>query len=58
MVPVSEAERRDVFLRSIGKDHPLMDLILKCIHNHPQARPHAIEIVKRLADVVLRFPTN
>ena len=58
MVPVSEAERRDVFLRSIGKDHPLMDLILKCIHNHPQARPHASEIVKRLANVVLRFPTS
>ena len=58
MIPVSEAERREVFLQAIGKDHPLMDLILKCIHNHPQARAHASEIVKRLADVVLHFPAS
>ena len=38
MIPVSEAERRVVFLQAIGNDHPLMDLILKCIHNYPQAR--------------------
>ena len=38
MIPVSEAERREVFLRAIGNDHPLMDFILKCINNHPQSR--------------------
>jgi hypothetical protein len=58
MIPVSEAERREVFLRSIGNDHPLMDLILKCVHNHPQARAHASEIVGRLAEMVLQFPTS
>ena len=45
MTPVSEAERREVFLRAIGNDHPLMDLILKCIHNYPKSRAHASEIV-------------
>ena len=35
-----------------------MDLILKCIHNHPQARVHASEIVGRLAEMVLQFPTS
>ena len=58
MIPVSEAERRKVFLRAIGKNHPLMDLILKCIHNHPQARANADEIVKRLVEMVLQFPVT
>jgi septal ring factor EnvC (AmiA/AmiB activator) len=58
MTPVSEAERREVFLRAIGNDHPLMDLILKCIQNHPQARAHASEIVGRLAEMVLQFPAS
>ena len=58
MTPVSEAERREIFLRAIGSDHPLMDLILNCIHNHPQARIHAKEIVKQLAEMVLQFPAT
>ena len=49
MVPVTEAERRDVFLQAIGRDHYLMGLILKCIDNYPQARAHASEIVKHMA---------
>ena len=35
LIPVTEAERREVFLTKIGKDHPAMDLILKCIRNNP-----------------------
>ena len=58
MIPVSEAERREVFLQAIGNDHPLIDLILKCIHNHPKSRAHASEIVERLAEMVLQFPTS
>ena len=58
LIPVSEAERREVFLRAIGNDHPLMDLMLKCINNHPQARAHAGEIVGRLAEMVLQFPAS
>ena len=58
LIPVSEAERHEVFLRTIGSDHPLMDLVLKCIHNHPQARAHASEIVDRLAEMVLQFPAS
>ena len=56
LIPVTEAERREVFLRAIGNDYPLMDLILKCIDNHPQTRAHASEIVERLAEMVLQFP--
>ena len=60
LIPITctEAEQREVFLRAIGNDHPLMDLILKCIHNHPKSRAHASEIVERLAEMVLQFPTS
>ena len=58
LIPVTEAERREVFLRAIGNDHPLIDLILKCIDNHPQKRAHTSEIVERLADMVLQFPAS
>ena len=57
-VPVSEAERRDLFLRTIGKDHPLISLIRKCIDNQPRLRPHMSEIVKKLGVLVLRFPSS
>ena len=56
LVPVTEAERREVFLRSIGNDHPLMDLILKCINNNPLGRVHTSELVERLAEMRLQFP--
>ena len=56
MIPVSEAEWREVFLRAIGNDHPLMDLILKCIDNHTQSRVRASEIVKLLSEMMLQFP--
>ena len=58
MTAISEAERREVFLRTIGNDHPLMDLILKCITNYPRARAHVSEIVGRLAEMVLQFPAS
>ena len=51
MIPVSEAERREVFLRAIENDHPLMDLILNCINNDPQLRPPLNKIVKRLKEM-------
>ena len=52
MTPVSEAERREVFLQAIGNNHPLMDLILQCIKNEPKLRSHTDKIVDRLADLV------
>ena len=58
LIPVTEAERRRAFLRSIGKDHPLMDLILKCIDNDSRRRAHASEIVECLAAMILQFPAS
>ena len=56
MIPISEAERREVFLCGIGNDHPLMDLILRCIDNDPKQRAHTNVIVEELADLRSQFP--
>ena len=58
LIPVTEAERREVFLQAIGNDHPLMDLILRCINNDPRRRAHASEIVERLSAMKLQFPSS
>ena len=58
LIPVTEAERRAVFLRAIGNDHPLMDLIPKCISNNPRGRAHTSELVERLAEMRSRFPAS
>ena len=58
LVAVTEAKRREVFLQATGNDHPLMDLILKCIDNKPKKRAHAGKIVERLAAMVSKFPVS
>ena len=58
LVPVTEVERRAQFLQVIGNNHPLMDIILKCINNDPQQRPQSSEIVERLAEMVSQFPAS
>ena len=56
LIPVTEAERREVFLQIIGNDHPLMDLIRVCINNNPRHRAHSREIVERLSEFVSQNP--
>ena len=58
LTPVSEAERRERFLESIGSDDPLMDFILRCIDNYPKRRPHATEIVDQLTLVKSQVPVS
>ena len=58
LIPVTEAERREVFLRAIGNDHTLMDLILRCINNDPQARPHASEAIDQLEVFVSKYSSS
>lgn len=52
MIPVSEAERRKVFLQEIGDEHPLMDLILRCISNDPRQRAKANKIVQIITTII------
>ena len=56
MIPVSEADRRKVFLQSIRDDHPLMQLILQCIDNDPKKRPHTSAIMEKLTEMVEQCP--
>ena len=58
MIPVSEAERREVFLQAVGNEHPLMGLILKCINNDFERRPRAHEILPQLTDMVAQNPPS
>ena len=58
LISVTEAERREEFLRKISQDHPLTDLINNCLKNNPKQRPQAEEIVSRTGDVVLQFPPS
>ena len=57
LTPVSEAERREVFLQIVGNDHPLMDLINGCICNDPQRRIKASKIVDRMSELTLQLET-
>ena len=58
VITVTEAERRNVFLQAIRKDHPLMELILSCINNTPSCRPPVSVIVKQLTVTKLQFPAS
>jgi serine/threonine protein kinase len=58
LIPVTEAERREVFLNVIKENHPLMDLIHRCLNNDPQLRPHAGEIIKRVRQIESQFPAS
>ena len=58
MIPVSEAERREVFLQAIGDDHPLMDLIQLCINNDPRHRVSADSISERISALKQTFPPS
>lgn len=55
---VSEADRRANFLRAIGNDHPLKELVLRCISVDSQQRANAHEIVQQLSKMVSRFPAS
>ena len=52
IVPVSEVDRRAVYLREIGNDHPLMSPIHQCLSNMPARRPEARTILIRI-DIIL-----
>ena len=58
LIPYTEAERRAEYLNIIGDNHILMDLIKKCIHNDPNERPTAREIVNRVSKLVSDFPLS
>ena len=58
LIPVTEAERRMGFLQAIGIDHPLMELILRCINNDPQMRVDINEVTHHLAEMTSHCPAS
>ena len=58
MIPVSEAERREVFITAIGDKHPMMNLIRQCISNNPKKQPKSSEIVPQLKAMVVKNPPS
>ena len=58
MIPQSEADRRQEKLDAIGRDHPLMTLILRCLHNSLARRPEAVEILTQVSRVAAQFPPS
>ena len=58
VIPQTEADRRQEKLDAIGRDHPLMTLILGCLHNSPAHRPEAVEILKQVSQVAAQFPAE
>ena len=57
LIGVSEVERREEFLCNMTPDHPLMDLVMRCLNNNPQQRPLAAEIVG-MRDVTIKNPSS
>ena len=58
LIAVSEADRRKIFLKAIGDDHPLMPLIKKCIQDNFKERAHSSEILQKVSKVKKEYPVS
>ena len=48
-IPMSEIERRQSYIESMGDSHPLTALAKKCLENDARLRPELISIIKELS---------
>ena len=51
LVPVTEFDRRGVNVLQIGLDHPLMELIRRCLQNNSNYRPNSSTILQEIVDI-------
>ena len=58
MMPCTEVQRRDAYLKDIGDTHPLMGTMRQCLSNNPTARPNVFQILQAIKEVMPRFPTS
>ncbi len=58
LTPVSEANRRKEYLDDITGDHPLMQLILRCLSNSPAHRPNASYVTQQVSEAASRAPPS
>ena len=55
LYPLTEIQRREKYLKRLGKDHPLMGLIQKCLNNLPSERPDAVKIFEDTRKAALKY---
>ena len=53
VIGLSEAERRAEYLDIIGRGHPLMQLIKRCLSNSPNPRPTASDLVEHMKEAIV-----
>ena len=51
-----EDKRYEKVRQSIGSDHPVVDIIKRCIERAPQKRPKAKDLIEQTAELVSKFP--
>ena len=54
LLPVTEVNRREKYLKKIGADHPLSGLICQCLSNVPDERPDAVNILWQIDSATTR----
>jgi serine/threonine protein kinase len=58
LYPLTEVQRREKYLLRIGSDHPLLELIHKCLKNLASERPDAQEIMESTKLASSRYPVT
>lgn len=56
--PLTEIQRREQYIKSLGSEHPLMMLIKQCLSNGSSDRPTMTKILSELRNIVVRFPPS
>lgn len=58
LYPLTEIQRREKYLKRLGGDHPMLNLVHRCLKNLPSERPDAQEILEETKDVAARYPAS
>ena len=58
MMPCTEVQRRDEYLKEIGSEQPLMGIIKQCLSNNPATRPSTSEVLRTVKKVLPHFRTS
>ena len=53
-----EVKVRQPYIRDMGEDHSLSDIVVRCLQSDPKARPSATEIVGKLEFLCVKYPIS
>ncbi len=56
LVGRNEVQRRELYIKKLGQDHPLKELITSCLSNAPDRRPSACVVLQTIESVQASFP--